>query len=169
MQVWYHPTISSLQKKLGLHVLVDLRELGIEYLTTDIVTTRNFIRSQPDMVRSFMRAVVEGIRYFKNNKNKSMEIMARHMKVDDLQMIEAGYRWYAQTYERKPYVSINGVKAVLEHIGLKNPKAKEVKPEMFFDSSFVGELDQSGFIDGLYENRENRKERGASWKIDSIT
>jgi hypothetical protein len=27
----------------------------------------------------------------------------------------------------------------------------EVKPEMFFDSSFIRELDQSGFIDGLYE------------------
>ena len=66
-------------------------------------------------------------------------------------MIEAGYRWYARTYQRKPYVSINSVKAVLEHIGLKNPKAKEVNPEMFFDSSFIGELDRSGFIDGLYD------------------
>ena len=138
-------------RKLGLHVLVDLRELGIEYLTTDIVTTRSFVKSQPDTVRSFMRAVIEGIHYFKSNKDKSMEIMGRYMKVDDLQMIEAGYRWYARTYERKPYVSINGVKAVLEHIGLKNPKAKEVNPEMFFDSSFIGELDRSGFIDGLYD------------------
>lgn len=137
-------------KKLGLHVLLDLRQLGIEYLTTDIVTTRSFVRSQPDTVRSFMKAVLEGISYFKSNKDKSMEIMARYMKVDDLQMIEAGYQWYAQTYERKPYVSINGVKAVLEHIALKNPKAKEVKPETFFDSTVIRELDQGGFIDGLY-------------------
>lgn len=137
-------------KKLGLHVLLDLRQLGIEYLTTDIVTTRSFIKSQPDTVRSFMKAVLEGISYFKGNKDKSMEIMARYMKVDDLQLIEAGYQWYAQSYERKPYVSINGVKAVLDHIALKNPTAKEAKPEMFFDSTFIREFDQSGYIDSLY-------------------
>jgi NitT/TauT family transport system substrate-binding protein len=137
-------------KKLGLHVLLDLRQLSIEYLTTDIVTTRSFMAGQPDTVRSFMKAVVEGIHYFKSNKEKSMEVMAKYMKVDDVQMIEAGYQWYAQSYERKPYVSVNGVNAVLEHLAVKNPKAKEAKPEAFFDSKVIGELDRSGFIDSLY-------------------
>lgn len=137
-------------KKLGLHVLLDLRQLNIEYLTTDIVTTRTFMAAQPDTVRNFMKAVLEGMHYFKRNKERSMEIMARYMKIDDVEMIETGYQWYAQSYERKPYVSVNGVRAVLEHLALKNPKAKEIKPEALFDSKIIAELDQSGFIDALY-------------------
>ena len=38
----------------------------------------------------------------------------------------------------------------LEEIVHRNPKAKEVKVGQFFEAKFVKELDQSGFIDGLY-------------------
>jgi hypothetical protein len=39
----------------------------------------------------------------------------------------------------------------LEQIAQTNPKAKNVNVERFFDARFVRELDQSGFIDGLYK------------------
>jgi NitT/TauT family transport system substrate-binding protein len=137
-------------EKLGLRVLLDVKTLGIEYLTTEIVTTRSFVKDHQDTVRQFIKAIVEGIHYFKTQQNKSMEIMRRYMKVDSPEVVEVGYRWYANEYQRKPYVSINGIKAVLEHLASNNPKAKEVSPESFFDSSFVQELDRSGYIDQLY-------------------
>jgi ABC-type nitrate/sulfonate/bicarbonate transport system substrate-binding protein len=140
----------AIVNKLGLHMLMDLRPLGIEYLTSDVVSTRSFIRNEKDTVRDFMKAFVEGIHYFKTNKKRSMQIMSRYMKVSDPEVIEAGYNWYSQSYERKPYVSINGTRAVLRHLGEKNPKAIDLTAEMFIDATFIKELDESGFIDGLY-------------------
>ena len=137
-------------KKLGLRVLVDIRKLGIEYLTNDMVTTRSFIEKNEDTVRKFVRAIVEGLHYYSTHKEKSMEIMARYMRTKDRKVIEVGYDWMAKEYQRKPYVSIRGIKAVLESIADRNPKAKEAKPEQFYNSKFVKELDESGFIDNLY-------------------
>jgi ABC-type nitrate/sulfonate/bicarbonate transport system substrate-binding protein len=145
------PDYAHAAKKLGLHFLLNLRDLGVEYLTADLATTRKFVDDNEDLVRSFVNSMVEGIHFYKTNKRKSMEVMRKYMKIDSLDIIEVGYDWYAQSYQRKPYVSVPGVKAVLQHIGERIPKALEAKPEQFYDSRFVRELDQSGFIDNLYK------------------
>ena len=38
-------------------------------------------------------------------------------------------------------------------LGEKDPKVRSAKPEDFADSSFVRELDESGFIDGLHKSK----------------
>jgi hypothetical protein len=38
-------------------------------------------------------------------------------------------------------------------LGEKDSKARSAKPEDFADSSFVRELDENGFIDGLYKSK----------------
>jgi len=42
------------------------------------------------------------------------------------------------------------MRAVLEELETRNPKAKGQDPKKFFDDRFVRELQASGFIDGLY-------------------
>jgi hypothetical protein len=44
---------------------------------------------------------------------------------------------------------VEGLKTILA----SEPKGKSFKPEDFFDASFVRELDQSGFVEGLYKKR----------------
>jgi len=46
--------------------------------------------------------------------------------------------------------TVDGLKAVLEELADRNPKAKEADPKKFFDDSFVRQLQSSGFIDALY-------------------
>jgi hypothetical protein len=50
---------------------------------------------------------------------------------------------------RKQYPSLEGIKTILA----TELKGKPGKPEDFVDSSFIRELDQSGYIDGLYKKR----------------
>jgi NitT/TauT family transport system substrate-binding protein len=138
-------------KRLGLHVVLDIQSLGIEYLTTDIVSTRRFIKENEDTTRRFMRSIVQSLHYFKTNKQKSMEVMARYMRVDSLDVIEAAYDSVSDAYLKKPYVSIGGLQTMIDELAVRSPKLKEAKQELFFDSRFVKELDQSGFIDKLYE------------------
>ena len=137
-------------QRLGFNVLVDLRKLGIKTLGSDLFARRVFIQKNEEVVRRFVRAMVEGIHYYKTHKNRSMEVMAKYMRAKDLEMVEVGYDFYAQVYSAKPYPNIEGIKLALQDIAQRNPKAREARPEQFFEARFVKELDESGFIDSLY-------------------
>jgi hypothetical protein len=52
---------------------------------------------------------------------------------------------------RKPYTPVKAVQLALEEIGERTPAARTANPEQFMDMSVVKELDQSGYIDGLYK------------------
>lgn len=138
-------------KKFGLNLLVNLRALGIDYLLTTVLTTRRFVDKNEDTVRRFIKAIVEGIHYYKSRKRESIEIMGRYLKDLDREVLEFAYDFSAEDAPRKPHVSVSGLKAVLDNIATRNPKATQVRPEQFIDSRFVKELDQSGYIESLYK------------------
>ncbi|MGH7887260.1 MAG: ABC transporter substrate-binding protein, partial [Candidatus Binatia bacterium] len=137
-------------KKLALHVLAEIRELGIEYLANDIVSRRGFVERNEKLVRGVMKSLVEAIHYFIATPKPSLEILSKYLG-SDAAALKTSYDYFAKGgFQSKPYVSIRGINAVLEHIAATNPKAKDAKPEQFYDSRFVKELDQSGYIDSLY-------------------
>jgi ABC-type nitrate/sulfonate/bicarbonate transport system substrate-binding protein len=137
-------------KQQGMNVLADVRKLGVEYPFSDVVTTRKFISENEDTVRRFVRAIVEGIHFYKTNKERSVDIMAKYMRVNDRQIVEVGYADVSEAYQRKPYPSVKGIALALEELSAKNPAAKGQKPEQFYDARYIKELDESGFIDHMY-------------------
>ena len=58
---------------------------------------------------------------------------------------------YAQAAQlpRKPYPSVEGIKKMMDVYDYREMRLH--RPEDFYDASFVAELDQSGYIDGLYK------------------
>lgn len=137
-------------ERFGMNVLFDLRKLGLEFLNSDIVTTRSFIKKEERIIRSFMKSILEGIHFLKTNKKKSMETMGKYMRTVDSKIIEVGYDYEAEVYERAPYPSVKGIQLALEEIAQENPAARKADVERFFDARLIQELDKSGFIDGLY-------------------
>ena len=59
---------------------------------------------------------------------------------------------YAQvvTAPKKPYPAVDGIKLVMELFTHRELKRHEAS--YFYDSSFMEELDKSGFVDGVYKN-----------------
>ncbi|MBI2209491.1 MAG: ABC transporter substrate-binding protein [Deltaproteobacteria bacterium] len=47
--------------KLGFQMLVDLSAIGVDYQGAGVVTTRSYVREQPDIVRRYLRAYVEDL------------------------------------------------------------------------------------------------------------
>lgn len=134
-------------EKFGLNVLIDIPKLGVEVLSSGVVTTRSFIKKEEETVRRFMRAMVESIHYYRTHKSRSMEIMSKYMKVGDPRLIEIGYDFNAQTYRQIPYPFTQGIQLVLEQLAPTTPAAKSAEPDRFIDARFVKELDTRGFID----------------------
>jgi hypothetical protein len=44
-----------------------------------------------------------------------------------------------------PYASNAGIKAVLQFLATRNPKALNANPEEFYDHSFLKKIEESGF------------------------
>src|ERR1044072_1419473 len=90
----------------------------------------------------------------KKKKKESLEVLKKKLRTEPQQekYLEKSYDLMASTYYAKtPYPSMQGVKTVLEFLAKDNPKAKSADPNSFVDSSIVKELDQSGFINKLYD------------------
>jgi len=136
---------------MGFNVMLNLVELGVESLNSDVVTTRKFMRESRETVQRFIKGMVKGVSFFAANKKFSMDVIARYTKSNDTEKIEYGYDYAAKIFLRKPYPPIKGIQLALEEIGERTPAAKTASPEQFIDISIVKELDQSGFIDALYK------------------
>lgn len=56
-------------EKLGLHELIDMSKLGLYNPGSCFASTKNYIKSHRDTVMRVMRAFVEGLRYYKDNRD----------------------------------------------------------------------------------------------------
>jgi len=138
-------------KKQGFTILLDISALGIEGLNSDFITTRRYVRESRDAAMRFVKSMAKGVSFYVKNKKFSMDVIAKYTRSSDMEKIEAGYDYNAKIFLRKPYPAMGGVALALEEIGERNPAAKSARPEQFVDTSFVKELDDSGYLDALYK------------------
>ncbi len=138
-------------KRMGFTVLLDVSAMGIEGLTSDVVTTRRYARESRDVALRYIKSLARGLSVYLKNKKFTMDVIARYTRSSDLEKIEAGYEHYAKVLLKKPYAAMGGVALALEEIAERTPAAKNARPEQFVDNSFVKELDDGGYFDSLYK------------------
>jgi hypothetical protein len=85
------------------------------------------------------------------DEKKTKEILAKRLKIKDKEVLDETYTAYKKLTEKKPYPTLKGIEFQIEDVAKRNPKAKGAKPEDFINITALKELDQSGFIDGLYK------------------
>lgn len=147
------PSVFIAEEK-GYRVLADLADMDVSYMHEMIDTTRTYLRTNRDIVTRFIKAYLEGIAYFKQHKQESLEVLKKKLRADPRAEahLERAYDLLAFKYfERAPHPSLDGVKTVLEFIAKENPKAKTADPKSFMDGAIMNELEASGFIRTLYE------------------
>lgn len=151
-----NPPSSFVAEKKGLGVIADVAQMGLVFQHTGVATTRKFISQNQDIVRRYVRAHVEAVHKMWTDKEATVNTLGKYMgsgverdileKSRDNVLTEA-------LFPKKQYPSLEGLKTVLDEIAERDPRAKSAKPEQFVDLSFIRELDQSGFTDGLYKRK----------------
>jgi NitT/TauT family transport system substrate-binding protein len=137
--------------KLGFSLLADLSALGIDYQGAGVVTRRSYVRDNPDIVRRYLQAYVEGLHRFKTDKKFSLQVIGKYSRINDPEALEETYQHYAvKVMPKIPYPTEKGIQMVLDEIGTRNAKAKTLSPASFIDVDYLKELEQSGFIKKLY-------------------
>ena len=104
-----------------------------------------------EIVRSFIKAHVEGIATFKRNRTFGVEVIKKYARLTDTDQAEYAYEVYAQKYVlRVPAPTVAAIRPILENLGARDPKARQADPARFIEPRFVRELEESGFIKRLY-------------------
>jgi NitT/TauT family transport system substrate-binding protein len=139
-------------ERRGFRPLLDARK-EIVYPTASVVTRRKTIREDRDTVMRVVRSYVEGIAYLKQNKIFAQKVLAKYFRTNDPEYLEGAYTIFKEDFIAAPYPITKGLDAIYEIAAARRPEIRSHKPEEFVDASFVAELDKSGFIKRLYEQK----------------
>jgi NitT/TauT family transport system substrate-binding protein len=147
-----NPPASFIGEKRGMTVLADLPKLGLVYQHTSAATTKRFIRENPDVVKRYVKSQVEAVHRIYTDKETSIKVLSKYFgKGVEREILEKTWANLLDdaVLPRKQHPSLAGIKTILD----TQAKGKPAKPEDFVDLTFIRELDQSGYIDSLYDKK----------------
>ena len=141
----------------GYRILADPVDMEIFYLQSSLDTTRGYLKRNRDQALRLIKALCEGIAYFKKNKKESLAVMQKKLRIQsaqekDVKYLDLSYNLLAEKfYNPVPYANPKAIETTLNFIAGEEPKAKGADPKHFVDESLVREIEASGFIKQLYD------------------
>ncbi len=136
-------------RQAGLKELVDIGAKNVPLIHAGSATTRDFIKANPDKVRRYVQAYIEGTKIARTDPEAAKQVIAKYTKTDNKEDLDETVQHLRKFWEQAPYVSAAGMQTMLNYS--VNPAGKTAKPEQFIDNSFVADLEKSGFIKELYK------------------
>lgn len=113
-----------------------------------------FIKSRPEVIEKLIKAVIYGIWFVKTHPEECLSALSdkREDKASDRDFRYAFER-QVQILERKPYptaLAIYHIHAQAVYLHPEIPNLKDLNPLSVWDTHWLREIDDSGFIDELY-------------------
>jgi len=139
----------GIARKMGFSMLWDSAK-ELDYPWMEITTRRAAIKSDRELITQYMKAHLEGIALFKTNRDFSIKVIKKVMKMTDDEMVNETYEIFSKMFLPTPYPNHPGMKISFDYVAMTRNDVWSHKPEEFTDPSFVAELDKSGFIKSLY-------------------
>jgi NitT/TauT family transport system substrate-binding protein len=136
-------------ERLGFHMLWDSAK-EVNYPWMEITTRKTTVKSDRETIANYVKAHLEGIALFKRDREFSKRVMKKVLRLDDEELINESYEIFSKAFIAAPYPNLQGMKTSFEYVAATRPDVWKHKAEEFTDSSFVAELDKSGFIKSLY-------------------
>jgi len=141
------PPMTLQARKLGLNLLIDASKLNIPYSSLMFVARRPYLAKMRAEMVNFTKAMIEGVHLYKSNKEFSLKVLAKYLKVQDREVLEENFREY--DFPTRLYPAKEFYELPIQEVGKKDPKVLKMSPEQFADMSLVKEIEDSGFIDKL--------------------
>jgi ABC-type nitrate/sulfonate/bicarbonate transport system substrate-binding protein len=113
---------------LGLHPLIDMSTLGLYNPGSCFASTRTYIKSHRDTVMLVMKTFVEGLRYYKENKEFVLKVTADFAQNRDPNVLNPTYEVVTRYQDRVPYVNMKGIEFMLKTLEARDPRARTSTP-----------------------------------------
>jgi NitT/TauT family transport system substrate-binding protein len=130
----------------GFRVLVDVTDIAGDYPNTAFVTSRAYLKRQPEAVKKFLMAMATAVSEYKSNPAVAVPLTQKFLDVKDGANAQAAYDAYVKVYPDDLRPSLAGTTLVLREIAKQEPKAAAMKPEQFVDTGPLDALARDGFF-----------------------
>src|ERR1051325_4039667 len=146
----FNPPLHNRAADAGMRILANIEDMNFPVQGSALVTTERFIKKNYDVTRHAVKSIIESIHLVKTNPDLTKRAIQKYMRFKDERDTDEAYQIIRDIMPRKPYPTVEGVKAVLDELSPKLPAARTAQPKDFMDIRFIEELDRSGYIDRLY-------------------
>jgi ABC-type nitrate/sulfonate/bicarbonate transport system substrate-binding protein len=140
-------------KKRGLNVL-QLPDRPVIHNTT-ICASMDFVRRNEDKVIAFLKALIEAIHFFKTERRQVCEILSRELgpllQLKERDEVEHLHTEWSQLLLAKPYPHPLAIWNVYNLDVANNPNVNFIGPLEIWDTHYLRQIDDDGFIDRLYK------------------
>jgi NitT/TauT family transport system substrate-binding protein len=135
----------------GFPILAELGKLNIPIASLGVVARSSYIQKESNAVEGFMRALLQGLAFVLAPENRAtiVQLLQRRLRVSAIEA-EEGLKDMALGLDRKPYPSLDGLRNVQRLMKMRNPRVATVDVNDLVDDRILRKLDESGFIDNLY-------------------
>ncbi len=113
-----------------------------------LATSRKYLEAEPVATEMVIKSLIEGIHFYKTEKNKTAAILKKYMRLDNPEETQESYNFYVKLFAEKPYPTAKGIQTILDWS--KRADARKATPAQFMNTRAIAKLDKQGFIDGLY-------------------
>jgi NitT/TauT family transport system substrate-binding protein len=131
------PEEALVAQKLGYGILLDFIDKGIEFPHVNVVARDDFLETQAQTVRAFMRGYIESVRFYKTHRTEAVNAILFRTKLPDRQMAEAVYDNSLRSTPDDGKPTLKGMEVVIDGVSKENPKAKTVAVQQIVDLRFI--------------------------------
>ncbi|MGN6733903.1 MAG: ABC transporter substrate-binding protein [Candidatus Binatia bacterium] len=134
-------------KRNGYNFLAEVEKIPL--VGTSIVLKADYLASHQALVRSALRALIEGHGFVLNPANKQavMDVMTKKLAINDPVAANDGYEDYVRRTDKRAFVVLDGLKNIQRFMKVRNPKIGDITLDHLVDDSIMREFEKSGFLD----------------------
>jgi ABC-type nitrate/sulfonate/bicarbonate transport system substrate-binding protein len=110
---------------------------------------RSYTAKQPARMRSFVAGITEAVAYIRRRPSEAMSILQKYTRVSDNAVVQHTYDSEVQYMEPVPAPTSEGVRSILEHLGVSGQQAEAFIAE-FVDNRFMKQLIEDGLLKQIY-------------------
>lgn len=133
----------------GFKPLLELGDLNIPYAGNCTAAMRSYIAKQPGRIRSFVAGITEAIAYIKRRPVEAKATLEKYTRVNDPAVLQHTYDSETRFMEQVPYPNPDGVRTILEQLGVSGQPAETFIAE-FIDNRFMKQLSDEGLLKQIY-------------------
>ena len=146
---FFNPSEVPQALKAGFVEIIQMADLDFEVQGSGLASSRSYIRSHRNSVKSALKAYVEGIYFVFANKAATVKTLAKYMRTNDAEVLDYSYQHYLKRTPKKPYPTMKGIQNLVDMSAPQLAQAKTAKPEQFVDLSLLQELENERFFDEM--------------------
>ena len=139
------PPFDLVAERRGYEMLLALPGLGIPWQQNGELVPQSYLKNNRDNVVRFMRATAEAMRFYFDQKEKTIDCMAEYLG-RSREETEYAYNQYKRWADRNPRPQVETIRTTLEAIKKNTPKAATANPASFIDTSIIDQLAKEGYF-----------------------